>query len=46
MKKNIGELGYISSSKETTVRVTTDWKEIFSMYITNKRLVFIIYKEF
>lgn len=38
VKKKIGELEYFSSSKETAVRVSTDWNEIFAMHVTNKRL--------
>ena len=43
MKEKIGGLEY-SLSEETTVRVTADWKEVFAMHITNKRLVSGIYK--
>lgn len=46
MKKKIGELEYITSSKEITLRVTTDWKEIIAMHVTNKRLVSRIYEEY
>ena len=45
MKKKIDELEYFSSSKETTVRVSIEWNEIFAIYISNKRLVLRIYKE-
>lgn len=37
MEKKIDGLEYISSSQGTTMRVTTDWKEIFAAHVINKR---------
>lgn len=45
MKKQMGELENFSSSKETAIRVSTDWNKIFAMIVTNKRLILRTYKE-
>lgn len=41
----MGELENFSSSKETAIRVSTDWNKIFAMIVTNKRLILRTYKE-